>query len=208
MAYILFVCRYNTMATQFVCPDNVVAGCLITKEKRQEMYGRVAGGAGSTKPEKYQRQQVQLGTGHPCPTTQTRIHRRRYSLCDVYDPMTREDGYDYTENFDGKQRIMDRDVYINFKCVVGQGGAQTRTLRDQTYAFIEAQLAYCLKTKTHRCYFANILDGDEAAASMKHFHYLLALPEFADVRKYIYVGDLKGYFGWLTTQVCQSGGAQ
>ncbi len=195
------------MTTQFVCPDGVLSGSLITKEKRQEMYGRVAGGAGSTQPEKYQRSQVQLGTGLRCPTTQIRIHRRRNSLCEIHDPMTHDDGFDYTENFDGKQEILGKEIYINFKSVVGKGGAQTRTLRDQTYAFIEAQLAYCLKATAHTRYFANILDGDEAASSMRHFNYLLARPEFATVRQYIYVGDLKGYFGWLT-QVCQSNVAQ
>jgi hypothetical protein len=50
-------------------------------------------------------------------------------------------------------------------------------------------------------YFANILDGDEAHAVMNKFVYLLALPEFAEVKKKIYVGDLKGYFSWLNYSV-------
>ena len=41
-----------------VCPEGVIDGCLFTKEKRQELYGEVAGGGGSRNPEKYQREQI------------------------------------------------------------------------------------------------------------------------------------------------------
>ena len=32
---------------------------------------------------------------------------------------------------------------------------------------------------------------------MKMFHYLKELPEFLLVKKYVYIGDLKGYFTWV-----------
>lgn len=184
------------------CPEGVLSGVLFTKEKRQELYGQVAGGRGSKKPEDYQRQNIILGTGIPCSTTNTRINWRTNEMENISQPMRNENGFDYTENFDGKQEFNDKTVWINLKSVVGTGGSQTRTLRDECYPFINAQLNYLLKTKRQDFYFANIFDGDEASAKMKMFNYLLNLPEFIDVKKYLYVGDLKGYFEWLKKIVC------
>jgi hypothetical protein len=115
--------------------------------------------------------------------------------------MTKDDGFDYTENFDGKQVFPSATVWVNLKSVVGAGGSQTRTLRDECYPFINHQLNYLVKSKKTDCYFANIFDGDEAAKKMKMFNYLIALPEFSEVKKYVYVGDLKEYFSWLKTVV-------
>lgn len=183
------------------CPDDVIAGHLFTKEKRQELYGKVAGGGGSKKPEDYQRQQIVKGTGQPCPPTSTRINWRKNEMVEISQPMTKVDGFDYTENFDGKQVFPSATVWVNLKSVVGTGGSQTRTLRDECYPFINHQLNYLVKSKKTDCYFANIFDGDQSAAKMKMFNYLIALPEFAGVKKYVYVGDLKGYFTWLMTVV-------
>jgi hypothetical protein len=124
-------------------------------------------------------------------------------MLDIAHPMKNIDGFDYTENFDGKQTFSGNTVWINLKSVVGKGGSQTRTLRDECYHFVNAQLNYLLKTKETGCYFANIFDGDEADAKMRMFDYLLSLPEFAEVKKYVYVGDLRGYFAWVSTGVCQ-----
>jgi hypothetical protein len=188
-------------ASTIVCPEGVIDGRLFTKEKRQELYGRVAGGGGSTKPEKYQREQITLGTGRVCNTTQTRINWRKNEMKEISHPMLKEDGFDYTENFDGKQEFSSNTVWVNLKSVVGTGGSQTRTLRDECYPFVNAQLLYLVKSNSSNCFFANIFDGDEAASKMKMFHYLLGLPEFSDVKKYVYVGDLKGYFAWVSANM-------
>ena len=185
-----------------ICPEGVIDGCLFTKEKRQELYGKVAGGGGSRKPEEYQKEQIVLGTGRPCNNTQTRINWRKNEMTENAQPMRKEDGFDYTENFDGMQVFAPNTVWVNLKSVVGTGGSQTRTLRDECYPFVNAQLDYLLKSKKTNCFFANIFDGDEASSKMKMFHYLLGLPEFSTVKKYVYVGDLKGYFAWLKANVC------
>ena len=184
------------------CPEGVIDGCLFTKEKRHELHGKVAGGGGSRKPEEYQKEQIVLGTGHPCNTTQTRINWRKNEMMENSQPMRKEDGFDYTENFDGKQVFCLNTVWINLKSVVGTGGSQTRTLRDECYPFVNAQLDYLLKSKKTDCFFANIFDGDEASSKMKMFQYLLRLPEFSTVEKYVYVGDLKCYFEWVKSNVC------
>jgi hypothetical protein len=185
-----------------VCPTDIIDGALFTKEKRHELQGQVAGGKGSRVPEEYQRSQIVLGTGQLCGTTNVRINWRRNEMEEISQPMKKDNGFDYTENFDGKQLFGDKTILINLKSVVGTGGSQTRTLRDECYPFVNAQLDYLVKTTATLCYFANIFDGDEAASKMRMFHYLLALPEYASVKKYVYVGDLKGYFPWLKLIVC------
>ena len=178
------------------CPDVVIAGSLITKEKRHEMFGAVAGGAGSSGPEKFQRVQIIMGTGYPCPKTNMRINLRTHTLKDIAHPNTSHDGFDYSENFDGLQIVNAIRLYLNLKCVVGSGGSQTRTLRE-VYWFLEGQLQYLVNTDDTTVFFANILDGDEAHDCMSKFEYLLSMPEFAAKRHRVYVGDLKGYFDWF-----------
>lgn len=187
----------ESLVSRIQCPAGVVAGNLITKELRQEYYGRIAGGAGSRSPEIYQRAQIELGTGHPCLKTLTRINKRTKEMRDIAHPMTQNDGFDWTEDFDGKQEIGDKSVFINLKSVVGTGGSQTRTLRDECYPFIEAQLQYLLSSNNATQHFANIFDGDEAAAKMRMYNYLLGLPEYSEVKSQVYVGDLRGYFSWI-----------
>jgi len=177
-----------------ICPEGVIAGSLITKEKRQELFGQVAGGAGSRKPEIYQREKIVEGTGIECPKTNMRINLRTNALKDIAHPNTNSDGFDYSEDFDGVQCIEAKKVYVNLKCIVGKGGAQTRSLRE-VYWFVEGQLK-TLKS-LEDVYFANILDGDEAHSTKSKFEYLLNLPEFNEVQNRIYIGDLKGYFEWF-----------
>ena len=194
--------QVETVQSSIVCPEGVIAGRLHTKNKRSELYGPVAGGGGSTKPEKHQREQIIAGTNRPCYKTQTRINKRTNEMMENAQPMRNENGFDFTENFDGKQLFTTNTVWINLKSVVGSGGSQTRTLRDECYPFVAAQLDYLLKSNKTDCFFANIFDGDEASSKMKMFHYLLELPEFITVKKYVYVGDLKDYFEWLNVNVC------
>ena len=191
----------NTMFNIFR-PANVVPGRLHVMATRQALYGIVSGGAGSMGPEKTQRAQIESGTNVKCEKTSTRINKRTREMIEICRPMTQKDGFDYTENFDGVQRFGDKIVWVNFKSVIGKGGSQTRTLRDETYPFIEAQLNYLAKNGRTDYYFANILDGDEAASVMDKYEYLLSWDDFKDVKIHVYVGDMFGYFDWLKTDVC------
>ena len=176
------------------CPETVIKGSLITKEKRHEIFGRVAGGAGSCNPENFQRKMIVKGTGIKCEKTNMRINLRTYELVNIRQPNKNIDGFDYSEDFDGIQSIKNKNIYINLKCVVGHGGSQTRSLRE-VYWFILGQLNILKKTKN--IYFANILDGDQSNLCMSKYNYLLEQPEYIDVSKNIYVGDLKDYFNWF-----------
>jgi hypothetical protein len=180
----------------------VVPGHLHVKTTRQALYGIVSGGAGSMGPEKAQRAQIESGTNVKCEKTFTRINKRTREMIEICHPMTQDDGFDYTENFDGVQRFGNKIVWINLKSVIGKGGSQTRTLRDETYPFIEAQLNYLVKNGRTDYYFVNILDGDEAASVMGKYKYLLSWDEFKDVKNRVYVGDMFGYFDWIKSAVC------
>lgn len=180
--------------TCICCPEGVVAGSLITKEKRQELFGHVAGGSGSHKLEEYQRQKIVDGTGIACPKTNVRINLRTNTLKHISHPNTKSDGFDYSEDFDGCQSVKKNRVYINLKCIVGKGGAQTRSLRE-VYWFVEGQLRTLHSVEN--VYFVNVIDGDEAYSTISKFEYLLNLPEFNKVKNSVYVGDLKGYFDWF-----------
>jgi hypothetical protein len=189
--------RLTTVASYIRCPEDVLAGSLITKEKRQEIFGRVAGGSGSRHPEVYQRHKIEEGTGFQCIKTKIRINLRTHTLHELCHPNIKPDGFDYTEDFDGVQKVDAKTVYLNFKCIVGKGGAQTRSLRE-VYWFIEGQLKVLKEAETHEdVYFANILDGDAASSSMPKFEYICSLPEYESIQRRVYVGDLKGYFEWF-----------
>jgi hypothetical protein len=99
------------------------------------------------------------------------------------------DWFDWTENFDGKTHWGNATIYFNLKFVCGDGGAQTRTLRE-VYHFIRSQLDILLTHPPGQYIFINILDGDQSHKFMDKFEHLLTLIEYKDILKYIYIGDL------------------
>jgi hypothetical protein len=183
------------------CPDELVYGANLTSKWRNTNLGKAAGGGKTSKAEEYQRKAVEDGTDIKCPKTNYRINIRKNTIEKLSNPLSKENGFDYTEDFDGVQDTSYGFVFISFKCVCkppagGGGGSQTRTLRDQCYHFVEAQLKFLVKHNKN-IFFANILDGDEADKRMKNFKYLLALPEYAHIAHKVYVGNLGGYFDWF-----------
>ena len=160
---ISFKPKIKIILRKFKCPDNIICGIELTMEKRQELFGKVSGGSGSMLIENYQRKAVEEGTKIQCIKTNIRINLRENNLVDLTTPNVYDFGYDISENFDGIQEIKEKKIYINFKCVCGKGGSQTRTLRE-VYWFIEGQFKVLLKDK-YNVYFANIIDGDTAIIS-------------------------------------------
>ena len=182
---------YTKMARR---PTDLIYGAALTKLVRQERFGRAAGGAETTNVEKYQRKAVEDGTGIGCIKTNYRINFRTNTIEECSKPLDADNGFDYTEDFDGLQITPFGRILISFKSVVGAGGNQTRTLRE-CYHFAEAQLK--LLAFGEKSHFANILDGDEAHKRVKHFAHLTSLPEYSPFAKKIYIGDLGGYFDWF-----------
>lgn len=93
--------------------------------------------------------------------TNERINMETIEIINKMKPMILENGYEWSENFDGKITIKENIYYFNLKFICDAGGAQTRTLRE-VYHFIKYQLEYlCISTHNKKnIYFINILDGD------------------------------------------------
>ena len=138
----------------------------------------------SNECEKYQRALIENITGSVCNKTKLRNNARTLTFESIAYPMKLDEGFDYTEDFDGKQ---DTTLY-NLKMVCDKGGAQTRTLRE-VYHFVECQL----KMKNSPYTFVNILDGDCSAAARKHFNYLLNI---YNNPPHVFVGDMKEFEEW------------
>ena len=111
--------------------------------------------------ELYQRKKIETITGKSCPKTTERINTELNDIIVETQPMKRDDAFDWTEDFDGKQTTGQYRIFYNLKMVVGSGGAQTRTLREVAH-FIKAQLEYNVSHMDNLSYFVNILDGDQS----------------------------------------------
>ena len=141
--------------------------------------------------ERYQRYWLSLITGHECRTTQTRINIETNRLLEKTTPLRGDDGFEWTENFDGVFNHHDTVYYVNFKFVCGLGGAQTRTLRE-VYWFIKSQIG--VLPYVNNVKFINILDGNAAHRAMGKFRHLNPPTER------IYIGDLSGFSSWWNNE--------
>ena len=138
--------------------------------------------------ERYQRQQLSSITKLPCQPTSVRINIETCQLVNLTRPLKRDDGFDWTENFDGHFTHNGFDYYVNFKFICGSGGGQTRTLRE-VYWFLKAQIK-CLPHVPTNVRFINILDGSGAYQAMNKFRHLNPPPDR------VYLGDLRGFRSW------------
>ena len=149
-------------------------------------------GGKSNECEKYQLLLIEkmLGSSLVLKKTHNRIHMESYEIINIIHPMKQDDGYEYTENFDGLLIKGNNNYYFNLKFVCDAGGAQTRTLRE-VYHFIKCQIKYLIKfSSTNNTYFVNILDGDRCYHDMNHFMYLLNKEEYKSIKEYIFIGSL------------------
>ena len=145
----------------------------------------------------YQRNLIEQITKLSCIKTTLRINWRTIEFRENRNPLKNPDGFDWTEDFDGKQIINGKHLYYNFKFVCDAGGAQTRTLRE-TYHFIESQLRYLNKNHDDETtYFINILDGDESYKNRQHFDFLQSLKEYEKINHRIFIGDTYIFQHWF-----------
>jgi hypothetical protein len=171
--------------------EGITIGADINKATRNAECGGKLGGARTMIPERNQIAAIVDKTKTPAIKTHMRINLRTGVMACIRQPNILPDGFDWSENFDYVQDI-GTPIYINLKSIVGACGAQTRSLRE-VYWFINGQFA-CLR-KDSSTYFANILDGDEAAKHMHKYHYLAE--QNSEVKNKVYIGDLAGYIIWF-----------
>ena len=146
----------------------------------------------SNECEKYQINLIEQIIKLKLEKTNDRINIETYQIIDKKHPNINKDGYEFSENFDGKIIKNDNIYYFNLKFICDSGGAQTRTLRE-VYHFIKYQSEYLSKFNTTNTYFFNILDGDFSHNNMDKFNYLINKKKYASVIKYIYVGSLSNF---------------
>lgn len=142
--------------------------------------------------EKYQRALIEKIINGKCNKTNERINMNTYELKSLNYPCKYDNGFEWTEDFDGKNG----NFYYNLKFVCDKGGAQTRSLRE-VYHFIKAQLNYLTDPQNEKKGFINILDGDTSYYYMSKFRYLVNNEKYKNVKKYIFVGDLNEFQDWF-----------
>jgi len=120
--------------------------------------------------------------------TSMRLNAETLEFKNVLKPFTRNDGYEWTENFDGYYKN-DIEYYFNLKFVCDEGGSQTRTLKE-VYHFIKTQAKYLLKNPGN-IKFINILDGDNCFNNMDKFNYILEKNK--EIKQNIFIGDLHSF---------------
>jgi hypothetical protein len=122
--------------------------------------------------------------------TDDRINMETNEIINKKNPMISVDGYEWSENFDGKIIKNNNKYYFNLKFVCDNGGAQTRTLRE-VYHFIKYQLEYLIKfNKVNNTYFINILDGDTSYNNINKFKFLINKIKYEHIAKYVFIGSL------------------
>lgn len=145
----------------------------------------------SNECEKYQVMMIEKIISLKLNKTNDRINMDTFKIITNKNPMIYENGFEFTENFDGFIKKNNINYYFNLKFVCDQGGAQTRTLRE-VYHFIHCQLEYLLLNKINT-YFINILDGNTCYQHLDKFKYLLNKKKFINICKFIFIGDLHQY---------------
>ena len=156
----------------------------------------------SNECEIYQKKILKQLLGYEPSKCNDRINMEKLEIVKKYNPISNINGFEYTEDFDGKIKKENSIYYFNLKFCCDTGGAQTRTLR-LVYDFIKYQIKYLvllhensiLHSKPY--YFINILDGDTCNNHMNKFMYLLKdrkgyiKNDILDIiKKYIFIGDM------------------
>ena len=165
----------------------IISSELQTKEwrKSQKWYKN----GKSNECEKYQMKILGENIKDKIDKTNDRIYMTTNEIKSNRNPNRDNDGFEYTENFDGKISDENNIYYFNLKFVCENGGgAQTRTLRE-VYHFIKYQTKYLEKFNTKNIYFINILDGYGCYHHREKFNYLIN----KNTKDYIFIGDMKEF---------------
>lgn len=143
----------------------------------------------SNECEKYQINLIEKMVNIKLMKTDDRINIETNKIVNNKYPMKNNDGYEWSENFDGLVIKNNNKYYFNLKFVCDSGGAQTRTLRE-VYHFIKYQMEYLISLNIHNVYFINILDGDTSYNNMDKFEYLIKKEKYKQVIIYVFIGSL------------------
>lgn len=148
--------------------------------------------------EKQQIEQIRNITELKVGKTNKRLNRSTLEFKEYKYPNKKNNGFDWTEDFDGYNKK--HNIYFNLKFVCGKGGSQTRSLRE-VYHFINTQLEYLLKNNNINIIFINILDGNTSYDNIDKYNYLLEKDKFSTVCDKCFVGDMKEFNTWYMNYI-------
>ncbi len=143
----------------------------------------------------YQRSVVETITSQKCFKTDIRINFNTKEMLPKKYPMKDDDGFDWTEDFDGVIKNGNDTFYINLKFICDSGGSQTRSLREVSH-FVHCQQEVLVKHNLKNVYFVNILDGDTSFKSISKFNHILNKKEFSEQKKFLFVSDMSSFKSW------------
>ena len=177
-----YVRRYLTQKHILIPPSSYQ-----TKDWRKEQKWYTNGK--SNECEKYQINLIEKIIKNKIIKTDDRIYMKNNEIISNKKPMINNDGYEWSENFDGLLIQNNNKYYFNLKFVCDSGGAQTRTLRE-VYHFIKHQMEHLIKFNMNNIFFINILDGDTSFKNMDKFKHLINDEKYKQVKKYVFIGSL------------------
>ena len=176
---------------------DIIESCNQTKEWRKQCTWYKNGK--SNECENYQKKILKQLLGYEIAKCNYRFYIETNDLITKSNPMKYLDGFEYTEDFDGKCTSGTKTIYFNLKFCCDSGGAQTRTLR-LVYDFIKCQIQYINKIAINvnnfnleelsNTYFINILDGDNCNTHMSKFRYILDKLNDKKLEKYVFIGSM------------------
>lgn len=143
--------------------------------------------------EKYQRNLVEKIIQTSCLKTHDRINLRNLELKHLTSYKNDVNGFDWSENFDGKVILNNNIYYFNFKMICSDGGFQSRSSREN-YWFMDAQMKYLELTNNKNIYFINILDGYVNNNNLEKYKSLIEL--YFINKNNVYIGDLFEFNNW------------
>jgi hypothetical protein len=134
--------------------------------------------------ELYQKRQFEDIVQCKLSKTNKRLFMVNNTLVKTANPLKTDQGFEYTENFDGEFKIDNTTFLVNFKFTCDQGGAQLRTLRE-VYHFIKTQMEFIKRHSSTEIYFINILDGNTSYTHKDQFKNLKT--------NRIFIGDMQEF---------------
>jgi hypothetical protein len=191
----------NTLSVSPTVFDQYIPGELQTKDWRKAQNWYIDGKRNEC--ELFQRKQLETMLGVECVKTNLRFNTETYGLHTMTRPLDLENGFEWTEDFDGLSIIGDKKLYFNLKFICDAGGAQTRSLRE-VYHFTKCQLEYLYNEETSdpkNVYFINILDGNTAMKHLSKFQFLINKEKYHSSRDNIFIGDMYTFNTWYTSLV-------
>lgn len=195
MKYLKTMAQLIPTVLKNVSEDIIIPGLQQTKDWRKNQSWYIDGKHNEC--EIFQRKTIEKILGVECVKTNMRFNTETIHLEMMTRPLDNDNGFEWTEDFDGLSIINEKKFYFNLKFICDAGGAQTRSLRE-VYHFVKCQLEYLNKYQLENVYFINILDGNTSMKHLSKFIYLIKKEKYTKIINNIFIGDLYTFNNWYS----------